>query len=178
MTSSKMDNNLIAKIKQAFAHVKYPGDESLTDSTYGDEPAALIKEFCGKTDWQTLDAKFLDQAPDGWGSALSFFSGAALRFYLPAYLIADIRGELLNSDPSSRLCSSLASTVERKKIAKVWGGGTMGERAREDFAHYDAQQVSAIVDYLWWKLESSDDYNPMVEQAMENYWLDRDVGSC
>lgn len=171
-----MCNDLIARIKHAFAHVTYPGDESLTDSTYGDEPAALIKEFCGKTNWQKLDAKFLDQAPDCWGSALSFFSSAALRFYLPAYMIADIRGELLISDPSIRLCSSLASTVENKKIAKVWGGGTMGERAREEFAHYDAQQVSAIVNYLWWKLESSDDYNPMIEQAMENYWLDRDAG--
>ena len=177
MSSSQMCNDLIAKIKQAFAHVKYPGDENLTDSTYGDEPVALVKEFCGKTDWQKLDAKFLDQAPNGWGSALSFFSSAALRFYLPAYMIADICGKLLTSDPSSRLCSSLASTAEKKKIAKIWGGGTMGERAREEFAHYDAQQVSAIVSYLWWKLESSDGYNPMIEQAMENYWLNRDAGS-
>lgn len=172
-----MRDNLTAKIKQAFAHVKYPGDESLTDSTYGDEPAALVKEFCGKTDWQKLDARFLDQAPDGWGSALSFFSGAALQFYLPAYMIADICGELLISDPSSRLCSSLASTVEKSKIAKVWGGSTMGEHAREEFARYDAQQVSAIVDYLWWKLESNDDRDPTIEQAMENYWLSRDAGS-
>lgn len=172
-----MCDDLIERIKQAFAHVKYPGDESLTDSTYGDEPAALIKEFCGKTDWQTFDAKFLDQAPDGWGSALSFFSGAALQFYLPAYMIADIRGELLTADPSIRLCSSLASTAENKKIAKVWGGGTMGERAREEFAHYDAQQVAAIVDYLWWKLKSCSYYNPTIEQALENYWLDRDAAN-
>ncbi|BFM39023.1 DUF6714 family protein [Synechocystis sp. LKSZ1] len=173
-----MCNELIAKIKQAFAHVNYPGDDSLTDNHNGDEPTALIKAFFRKTDWQKLDAKFLDQTPDGWGSALSFFSNAAFQFYLPAYMIADIRGELLLSDPSIRLCSSLVSMVENKKIAKVWGGGTMGERAREEFAHYDAQQVSAIVSYLWWKLEASDDYNPMIEQAMENYWLNRDAGSC
>lgn len=91
-------------------------------------------------------------------------------------MIADICGELLTSDPSIRLCSSLVSTVEKKKIAKIWGGSTMGERARKEFADYDAQQVSAIVDYLWWKLESSDGYNPMIEQAMENYWLNRDTG--
>jgi len=172
-----MHDDLIAKIKMAFVHVKYPGDENLTDSIYGEEPMALVKEFCGKTDWQTLDVKFLDQAPDGWGSALSFFSSDALRFYLPAYIIADIRGELMSADPSIRLCSSLTPMGEKKRIAKIWGGGTMGEFAREDFAGYDAQQVSAIVDYLWWKLESSDDYNPTVEQAMENYWLDRDAGS-
>ena len=31
----------------------------------------------------------IDRAPDGFGSALSFFSDEAFRFYLPAYLIAD-----------------------------------------------------------------------------------------
>ncbi|MBD1913348.1 MULTISPECIES: DUF6714 family protein [unclassified Leptolyngbya] len=172
-----MCDALITKIKQAFANVNYPGDENLTHSTYGDEPAALVTEFCGKTDWQKLDAKFLDQAPDGWGSALSFFSNDALRFYLPAYMIADIRGQLMCSDPSIRLCLSLTPMVEKKKIAKIWGGGTMGERAREEFDRYDAQQVSAIVEYLWWKLESGDDYDLVIEQAMENYWLNREMGS-
>ena len=61
-----------------------------------------------------------------------------------------------------------------KKIAKVWGGGTLGDYARRDFAFYDAQQVRAIVDYLWWRLESDDTGGDMViEQALENYWLGR-----
>ncbi len=71
---------LIDQIEQAFSQVEYPGDENLTDSTYGEEPEALINEFQGRTDWTTLTPKFLDQAPDGWGSALSFFSAAALQF--------------------------------------------------------------------------------------------------
>ena len=173
---------LIAKIEHAFAGVKYPGDEDLTDSTYGEEPAALAEEFRGKTDWRQLDAEFLDQAPDGWGSALSFFSANALRFYLPAYMIADIRGTLECSDPAVRLCLSLAPLGEKQKIAKIWGGGTMGERARAEFANYDAKQVSAIVAYLWWKLEAGSwklealgGYDPLIEQALENYWLERDA---
>jgi len=166
---------LIARIEKAFAEVTYPGDDNLSDSTYGEEPAALKEDFRGKTDWRLLDAAFLDQAPGGWGSALSFFSGNALRFYLPAYLIADIRGELTRSDPSVRLCSSLTPLGEGRKIAKVWGGGTMGERARNNFADYDARQVSAIVAYLWWKLETDAVGNPTIEQAMEHYWLRRDA---
>lgn len=169
-------NNLIFRIDQAFADVTYPGDDDLTDSTYGEEPAALIEEFRGKVDWRALDAEFLDQAPDGWGSALSFFSDNALRFYLPAYLIADIRGRLYASDPAFRLCASLTPLGGKRKIAKIWGGGTMGERARAGFARYDAQQVSVIVDYLWWKLESLGGYDEIIEQALENYWLERNGG--
>jgi len=166
--------SLISRIEQAFADVSYPGDEDLTDSTYGEEPAALVEAFRGKTDWRALSAEFLDQAPDGWGTALSFFSGNALRFYLPAYMIADIRGQLSVSDPAIRLCASLTPLGGMQKIAKFWGGGTMGERARAEFAVYDAEKVSVIVDYLWWKLESVGGHDEIIEQALENYWLVQD----
>lgn len=166
---------LIANITRAFAGVKYPGDDDLTKSTYGDEPVALVREFSGKTDWRRLDASFLDRAPDGWGSALSFFSPNALRFYLPAYLIADIRGELASADPAFRLCSSLTPQGEGKKIAKVWGGGTMGEHARLEFGQYDSQQVSAIVAYLNWKLESGACDDLTIRQSLDHYWLKREV---
>ena len=63
-----------SQIEQAFADVEYPGDDDLTDSLYGDEPEALAREFGGKTDWQLLDAEFLDQAPDGWGKRRCRFS--------------------------------------------------------------------------------------------------------
>ena len=166
---------LIQKIEKAFANVEYPGDGNITDSEYGEEPAALIDEFRNKSNWKVLEPSFIDQAPDGWGSALSFFSADALRFYLPAYLIADLRGMLLSSDPSVRLCVSLSPQMGNKKIAKVWGGGTMGEHARAEFECFDSEQVSAIVSYLWWKLES-EGYNPTIEQALENYWLEREAG--
>lgn len=164
---------LISRIEQAFADVTYPGDEDLTDSTYGEEPAALVEEFRGKTDWRQLDPEILDQAPDGWASALSFFSASALRFYLAAYLIADLRGLLKSSDPAIRLCASLTPLGEKKKIAKMWGGGTMGQRARAEFDTYDTEKVSVIVAYLWWKLEALGGHDDTIEQALENYWLYR-----
>ncbi len=162
-------DELIYKIQQAFADVTYPGESALTTSSYGDEPLALIKEFSGKKDWRQLDPQFLDQAPDGWGSAMSFFSNAAFQFYLPAYLIADIRGELRCVDPTSRLCSFLAFPGETK-IANIWGGGTMEERRREEFNRYDKAKVSAIVAYLQWKLESFEE-DILIEAALVNYWL-------
>jgi hypothetical protein len=164
---------LIDKIEQAFADVEYPGDDDLTSSTYGEEPAALVEDFRGKTDWRDIAVAFLNQAPDGWGTALAFFSARALRFYLPAYMIADVRGELECPDPVSRLCSSVTPLGANQRIAKMWGGGTMGERARAEFAGFNAAQVSAIVAYLWWKLEAIGGQDPTIEQALENYWLER-----
>lgn len=172
-------DDLITKIEHAFAGVVHPGDARLTRSTYGEEPAALEAAFRGKTDWRRLDASFLDQAPDGWSSALSFFSDEAFHFYLPAYLIADIRGQLHSADPTSRLCSWVSPQGGSVRVAKAWGGGTMGERARAAFASYTAEQVSAIVLYLWWKLESVGGDDPTIEQALTEYWLGRekDAGS-
>ena len=169
---SEKTSNLIQKIELAFADVEHPGDCNLTDSTYGEEPAALTTEFAGKTIWKNLDPEFLDVAPCGWGTALSFFSGEALQFFLPAYLIADLQKQLAHQDPVYRLCSSVTPLVENQKISKMWGGGTMGDHARADFSRFTPEQISVIIDYLWWKLET-EGYNPTIEQALENYWLER-----
>jgi hypothetical protein len=122
-----MSLELIKKIKMAFASVEYPGDRDITDSTYGEEPEALKREFIKKKDWRGLDSEFLDQAPEGWRTALSFFSDRAFHFYLPAYLIADIRGELTEVCPEFHLCYGVTASNENNKIAKIWGwnsGGT------------------------------------------------------
>ena len=71
MTSpDRSDAQLIDEIEQAFADTKYPGDNDLTGSSYGDEPIALVNDFRGNTDWKQLDHGFLNQAPEGWGTAL------------------------------------------------------------------------------------------------------------
>jgi hypothetical protein len=103
-----MSLELIKKIKMAFASVEYPGDQDITDSTYGEEAEALKREFIGEKDWRVLDSEFLDQAPEGWRTALAFFSDRAFHFYLPAYLIADIQGELTEVCPEFHLFYSSA----------------------------------------------------------------------
>lgn len=167
---------LIEQIQTAFADVEYPGDDDLTGSTVGEEPAALKEEFRGKRDRSKLDADFLNHAPDGWGTALSYFSDNALRFYLPLYLVADMRGELWGpNDPSVTLCASLTPDGEKQNISKKWGGGTMGEHARRTYAKFNAEQVSAVVAYLRWKLDVEGGSDMTIEQALENYWLGREA---
>ena len=50
-----------------------------------------------REDWKGIEASFLDTHAE----ALSFFSEAGFRFFLPAYLIADLRGHLSVADPFS-----------------------------------------------------------------------------
>jgi hypothetical protein len=47
-------------------------------------PFDEVGAFVGQTDWRALEPGFLDDH----ASALSFFSEAGLRCYLPAYLVA------------------------------------------------------------------------------------------
>lgn len=65
------------QIREAFGTVEYPGDWCLRGSHEGHEPFLVERDFKGKTDWRTVAPAFIDQAPDGLASALSFFSGRA-----------------------------------------------------------------------------------------------------
>ncbi|MGE0871388.1 MAG: DUF6714 family protein [Kofleriaceae bacterium] len=167
---------LLAQIEAAFADVSYPGDDDLTKSSYGPESEALIRDFRGKTDWRAVSGDFLNHAAGGWG--LSFFSDAALRFYLPAYMIADVRRELTSGDsPDGRLTAFLTAQTSANKLAKVWGGGTMGEHARRCFDQFDAAQAAAVTEYLLWKLDDLGYEHPTITEALEEYWLRRTHGS-
>ncbi|MCP4359026.1 MAG: hypothetical protein GY796_13480 [Chloroflexi bacterium] len=86
---------VIKEIQAAFGQNEYPGDNFLQGSFEGGEPYEEIEPFKGKTDWQTIDLALLDSHY----TALNFFSEAALRFFLPAYLTADLRDELQTADP-------------------------------------------------------------------------------
>ena len=165
---------LKAQIETAFADVTYPGDHDLTSSTYGEEPEALKREFKGKRDWRKLDAKFLDLAPEGWRTALSFFSDRAFVFYLPAYLLADLQEELLEVTVEFYLCYGLTPKTANEKIAEIWGGGTTGQGATRRYDQFNPQQVAAIIAYLRWKLEQQPDED--IVQALEGYWLARISG--
>ena len=66
-------DQIIEQIRIAFEPNEYPGDWCLKNSTEGNEPYLVETEFKGKTDWEDIDVEFLDQAPQGYASALSFF---------------------------------------------------------------------------------------------------------
>ncbi|TGK27547.1 hypothetical protein EHQ12_16160 [Leptospira gomenensis] len=165
-----MSDDLIQQIESAFQQIPHPGDEHLVTNPSDPESQLIARHFAGKRDWRGLGSDFLNE-PCG---ALSFLSDMAFRFYLPAFMIADIQGALEWDDPSVRLCWSHTASGGEQRIGKVWGGGTIKDRAEDCHRHFDSRQVSAIIAYLLWKLVSNHDEDLCITEALENYWLKRE----
>jgi hypothetical protein len=163
-----------AQIVAAFAAVEYPGDWCVRGSNEGDEPYLLEQEFKGKTDWRTLDAEFIDQAPGGFGSALSFFSDEAFHFYLPAYMIADVDGRLEHAEPVFHLCLGLDDASQNKKInPRRYGERTWLDEAKHKFSMFNDAEAKAIAAYLRFIGERDGFNQHLIGQALKNYWLER-----
>jgi hypothetical protein len=168
---------LKAMIQAAFAEVEYPGDWCLRGTNDGDGPYLLEQEFKGKADWRTLDPAFLNQAPDGYASALCFFSDEAFRFYLPAYLIADIDGRLVSVTPAFHLTHGLTDDGRAKKVnPRRYGERTWFESASHRLAVFDKPQAAAIVAYLEFKRASDEVERENIDQALANFWRRRATG--
>lgn len=178
---------VIAQIREAFGANVYPGDPFLQGSFDGCEPYEEVSAFFGKTDWSGLDSKMLDERY----CALSFFSEAGFRFFLPAYLIADLRGELLTADPLFHLYhgfSAFASEipVESRKFTRVSGGNsllnprrygamTWSDHARHRLSVFTREEARAVVAYMTYKVERDPAgiERSRVEEALQIFWLDR-----
>lgn len=166
-----------AEISEAFSRGVYPGDWCLVNSREGTEPGLLEEEFKGKVDWRTLDPSFIDRAPDGFGTALSFFSDEAFRFYLPAYLLADLDGKLEQANVVFALTHGLDNASREERInPRRYGERTWFEHARHKFAMFNVEEVKAIVSYLQYKLgtDAITHYEKgHIDEALRNYWAAR-----
>jgi Family of unknown function (DUF6714) len=164
---------LKAQIRKAFARARYPGDDKLRGVGEGDEPFCVERDFRGKRDWQSLSAQFIDQSPDGLASALSFFSNEAFRFYLPAYLLADLDGQLQHSDPLFHLTYGLDRQSAQKRINRQrYGAETWSGYAQQRFAGFTREEAAAIVAYLEFKRSEGARLRE-VGEALESYWRRR-----
>ena len=162
------------QIRHAFGEVPRPANSEIRDSSEGDEPYLLEKEFSDKKDWQSLDARFLDQAPDGYSSALSFFTSKAFRYYIPAYMIADVDRLLDHAEPAFHLWYGLDDETSRAKVnPRRYGGWTWAEATRQRFAPFTQPEAQAIVAYLRYKAKNDDFARPKINRALKNYWLSR-----
>jgi hypothetical protein len=138
---------LAEHIERAFEATPYPGDDRICRTGGGrEEPAEYALEFRG-LDWKKIHPDFLAQHH----AALSFFTGEGFRYYLPAYLIADLRRA--NSD---------ANPVFHLTYGSVWNV--------DDFSHFEMDERKAIVAYL--KYSSEDEYSKDdINAALQRYWL-------
>jgi hypothetical protein len=177
---------VIDQIFEAFGENEYPGDDFLQGSFEGSEPYEIAQAFKGKTEWKTLDSGTLD----AHSSALSFFSEGAFRFFLPAYLIADLREELLTVEPLFHLTPFSVTAIQVPANSRVFtrrtGGSTLlnprryGAMTFADSAQYrlsvfTREETKAIVAYLKYKRETDTQgiNSSQIDEALNAYWLDR-----
>jgi hypothetical protein len=164
-------------ITDAFAEVERPGNWALRGSDEGTEPYLVEKEFADKSDWRTVDAAFLDQAPDGFSSALSFLSDEAFRYFLPAYLIADIDGKLQTADPCFHLWHGLEDKARATPLnPRRYGARTWFEAMSHKHSTFRPAEAAAIVAYLRFRSEGDPFRRDEIEQAIRNFWAKRAEG--
>jgi hypothetical protein len=178
---------IINIIYETFANNDYPGDDYLVGSTEGSEPYEEIEPFKGLFDWVKIDPQLLDQH----SGALNFFSEAGLRFFLPAFLIADLNDELLIADPLFILTQGFSDISvehkigERKFIRKTgknafinplrYGSMTFFDYAKYRLSVFTQDEARAIVLYLRYK-QSVDELgidNERIQAALDLFWLYR-----
>lgn len=179
--------HVIAAIRDAFRETDHPGDAFLQGSHEGCEPGEVVAPFMGVTDWSQLDAAMLDAHYD----ALSFFSDGGFRYFLPAYLIADVQGRLQTADPVFHLTNGFSDQVVKlpagtgtyaKTIGKSafinpkrYGAATWHDFARYRLSVFTREEARAIVTYLKYRRDRDPHGidKKQINAALDSFWRDR-----
>ena len=170
------DEALIARIEAAFATVEPPPQWCITESREGDEPELVEGEFAGKTDWRVLAADFIDRAPDGYGSALCFFSDEAYRFFLPAYLVAHLRGQLKQADVIFHLSYGFGPDAHQPINQRRYGARTKRDHAVWIASLFDPDQSACIAEVLERELARGEPDPSQALPAAIVFWRSRARG--
>ncbi|HEY9651759.1 MAG TPA: DUF6714 family protein, partial [Coleofasciculaceae cyanobacterium] len=147
-SSDSQIRDLSEQIQSAFDETPYPGDDRLCGSEQGDEPAEYALEFRGLS-WKTLHPDFLAYH----SASLSFFTDEGFRYFLPAYLIADLmmpelEGVRSNADPVFHLTHGLIEDKLDKSSNNLTDNFDWYEIATRKFSHFNLAERKAIVAYL------------------------------
>lgn len=181
-------DDLERRIHEGFARTPCPGDAFLQGSFEGCEPGEAVAPFLGVRDWRTLEAETLDASY----TALSFFSEAGFRFFLPAFLVADVRGRLETADPVFHLTGGFeeiavevpsggSGTTVRRSGGRVllnprrYGAITYEDYARYRLSVFSREECGAIVAYLEYRRDR-DTYDldtAAIAAALDTFWTAR-----
>lgn len=178
---------VIEHIRQAFRETERPGDAFLQGSHEGCEPGESVAPFIGVIDWSQLDPMVLDANY----TALSFLSEGGFRYFLPAYLIADLEERLQTADPLFHLTNGFSDKVVKipsgqriyeKTIGKSafvnprrYGAMTWHDHARCQLSVFTREEAGAILAYLEYKRDQ-DSHGLNAEEinaALDSFWQDR-----
>jgi hypothetical protein len=159
--------DLKAEIAGAFTAL-HPGDDAIRESDLGCEPFEVAALYRGRDDWRILEPAFLDQA------GLGFLSAAAFRFYLPAFLLADLDDALMSATPSFYLSHGLDDVGKLNRVnPHMYGERTWFDHISDRFAVFTTAESHAVLGYLLWAAHRDDDMDGTIAEAIENYWMPR-----
>lgn len=163
--------HVLKQIQEAFPAEAPPNLPLVREGTYRDtEVLAVEADFESKGRWPDLAANFLDNAPDGWASALSFLSDEAASFFLPAYLTADLRRELARVDPVFYLTNGLDGSY-RSTHAKPGRNTPQGE-AEKRWRLLTSDQCAAVAAYLRIR-QAGDVMEEEIAASLHAFWTPR-----
>lgn len=184
---TRLVGEVIAAIELAFGGNEYPGDDFILGRSEGCEPFDEVDPFRGHPDWRTLEPDFLD----GHYAAPNFFSEAGFRYYLPAYLLADLADRLRTADPVFHLTHgfsdvSVAHEVGGRRFElrtgstelinpRRYGAATFQDYARYRLSVFTREEAEAIVSYLECVRERAtrDPCRGDIDAALEAFWRER-----
>ena len=138
---------LIETIEAGFAATPAPAPDDLRGSELGEEPYEVELSFRG-VDWRHASPLLLNIHD----AALAFLSHAAHRYFLPAFLVADVLELLRVTDPVYYLTHGLAR-------------GDADDR----FALFTPPERAAVVAYLQWRADDPVEHDA-IERALAEFW--------
>lgn len=153
-TSKKLEaDNLIKRIKLAFKGVQLGNGIGLLEADGLDDrksqiELAELRTQDKKTDWEEISDDYLNK---GW-SSLTYFDAKGMRFYLPAFMISDIRKNY-NHHLYISLCNEIGHSYQQ-------------------FSLFTNEQRMVVREYLNYVF-TNEDYcqpNEMVANALLGYW--------
>jgi hypothetical protein len=158
---------LCTEIRSAFAATPYPGDDQLAGGG-GDESSEIGVEFRGLR-WQSVHPELLVYQY----TATSFLSDAGFRYFLPAFLLADLFEYESNANLEFTLTHGLTGQAEpQSDEATERAGRTINwrEHAERRFAAFTRPERLAIIHYLEYRAENDGYAAPGIEAALDSYW--------
>lgn len=154
--SAALHAKLAARIRAAFTDKTPPADDELLHPDCMDD--GDVQEFYGGVDWRDMTDDMVAYSY----AAPSFFSPAAFRYYLPAFMLSALRDKdrkvyasesiLMHLDPGTE-----AETLHAFRLSK--------------FDALTAPQIAVIRDFLL-HMSGDPELGEFADAALINHWLD------
>lgn len=131
-----------------------------------EENVRIRADLADVVDWTSIAPEVMAEIDRN--SGFGFLTKEAARFYLPAFLVADLQGADLNSDPVSQLCVAHPSTSTEDVI--TWQLTLL----RDHWNALTPAQAAAVCRYLEWRITGPSRGNEgEVAYSLSAYWYQR-----